>query len=115
MIATYYAVPQKRKRVIIICTRNDLSILPSDLFPEPITVTDEEQVTAREAIFDLENVECREKAKYTEAPKSDILKFFKGEISYEEFVSGRITKRSFSNEAKDFIIGADGQLALNII
>ena len=115
LIATYYAVPQKRKRVIIICTRNDLSILPSDLFPEPITVTDEEQVTAREAIFDLENVECREKAKYTEAPKSDILKFFKGEISYEEFVSGRITKRSFSNEAKDFIIGADGQLALNII
>lgn len=115
LIATYYAVPQKRKRVIIICTRNDLSILPSDLFPEPITVTEEEQVTARETIFDLENVECSEKAKYTETPKSDILKFFKGEISYEEFVSGRITKRSFSNEAKDFIIGANGQLALNII
>ena len=111
LIATYYAVPQKRKRVIIICTRNDLSILPSDLFPEPITVTEEEQ----ETIFDLENVECSEKAKYTETPKSDILKFFKGEISYEEFVSGRITKRSFSNEAKDFIIGANGQLALNII
>ena len=61
LIATYYAVPQKRKRVIIICTRNDLSILPSDLFPEPITVTEEEQVTARETIFDLENVECSEK------------------------------------------------------
>ena len=35
---------------------------------------------------DLENVECGENAKYSATDESEILKFFKGTISYEEYV-----------------------------
>lgn len=86
LMASDYGVPQKRKRVIIICTRTDLEILPGELFPRAITVKDEQQVTARETIADLENVECSETARYINCEESDILQFFKGKISYEEYV-----------------------------
>ena len=85
LLASDYAVPQRRKRVIIICTRQDLGIDPGELFPSPITVNSN-QVTARDTISDLENVECGENAKYSETDESEILKFFKGTISYEEYV-----------------------------
>lgn len=112
LMANDYAVPQKRKRVIIICTRNDIDINPSELFPIPITADEKEQVTARETIFDLETVECTEKAEYTGEYDSDILRFFKGEISYEDFILGRTKHDSFWEE--ELIIGVDGQLALNV-
>lgn len=72
---------KKRKRVIIICTRHDLEISPSELFPNSITSDEGNQVTARDTIFDLENVYCDEGAKYSNSSESEILKFFKGKIS----------------------------------
>lgn len=82
-----YAVPQKRKRVIIICTRNDMEVTPGELFPEPITSEESNQVTTRDTIADLETVPCDDNAKYVEGYSSDILEFFKGHITYEEYVS----------------------------
>lgn len=86
LLASDYAVPQRRKRVIIICTRNDININPSELFPLPITLGDR-QVTARETISDLEDVECNEFAKYLKTEESEILKFFKGSTSYEDYIN----------------------------
>lgn len=64
LIASEYGVPQKRKRVIIIAVRNDIDILPSDLFPEKTTASPELQVTAFDALKDLEKIECGNNAKY---------------------------------------------------
>ena len=36
------------------------------LYPEPITKDEETQITARDTISDLENVECGEEAKYSD-------------------------------------------------
>lgn len=113
LMANDYAVPQKRKRVIIICTRDDIDIYPSELFPMPITAKEKEQVTARETIIDLETVECTKTAKYADGYDSDILRFFKGQLSYEDYVIGRTKQDSFQEEG--LIVGVDGQLALNII
>jgi len=60
MMANDYGVPQKRKRVIIIGLRNDIDIDPKDLFPEPINTT----ISAKEAIYDLESIECDDNAFY---------------------------------------------------
>lgn len=90
LMASDYAVPQKRKRVFIICTRNDISVLPSDLFPAPITIDSCKQVTARETIEDLQDVKCDENATYIESDESDILKFLKNKISYEEYLDLKI-------------------------
>lgn len=88
LMATHYAVPQKRKRVIIICVRNDLPISPFELFPIAITENPECQITAKETIGDLDCVLCDEHAKYVEQKiESDILQFFKNKISYEEYVN----------------------------
>ena len=64
LYAHKYAVPQKRKRVIILCVRNDMNINASDLFPVEITGSENRQVTAFDAISDLEKVPCSEDAKY---------------------------------------------------
>lgn len=87
LMASDYAVPQKRKRVIIICTRNDMDVDPGELFPKPITTEESSQVTARETIADLETVPCDDTAKYVEGDGSDILEFFKGHMTYEEYVT----------------------------
>lgn len=84
--ANEYGVPQKRKRVIIICARNDLSILPATLFPEPITKEHNRQITAKDAIYDLENVECGKTAKYKDVDESEIVKLFKGKLSYKAYI-----------------------------
>lgn len=89
LMTNEYAVPQRRKRVIIICTRTDITILPRELFPKSITVEINQQVTARETIGDLENVECNDIARYVDGPESDILQFFKRKISYQEYVARR--------------------------
>jgi DNA (cytosine-5)-methyltransferase 1 len=87
LMASDYAVPQKRKRVIIICTRNDISVLPDELFPLPITPDKSQQINARETISDLETVFCNDDARYIECDESSILKFFKGKISHEEYLN----------------------------
>lgn len=101
-----YGVPQKRKRVIIICTRSDININPADLFPNPITVEPEQQITARDTIGDLDKVECGEDAKYIQNSKeSDILQLFKGEISYEEYISrhtNSVQDKSHKSSGKNF-------------
>lgn len=95
LMANEYAIAQKRKRVIIICTRNDLNISPSTLFPMAITLDPDKQVTAWETIGDLETVECNDKANYIVTDETDILKFFKGKLSYAEYVDGRTPKELF--------------------
>lgn len=112
LMASDYAVPQKRKRVIIICTRNDININPSELFPAPITFGDR-QVTARETISDLENVNCGENARYAECDESLILQFFKGKISYDMYIN-KITNNSTEQEKEMVLLKKDGQLKLNI-
>lgn len=87
LLASEYGVPQKRKRVIIICTRNDLAISPTVLYPDPITKENNSQITARDTISDLENVECGEAAKYVDVDESELLKFFKGKITYESYIN----------------------------
>lgn len=92
LLASQYSVPQKRKRVIIICTRNDLNINPGDLYPPTTTNDSKNQITARETIIDLEKVECSDTAKYKESYDSDLIRFFRGVISYEELVEGRSSR-----------------------
>ena len=86
LLANHYGVPQKRKRVIILCTRKDLDIMPSDLYPDPVTPNEEHQVTAHETIFDLEKIECSETAKYNSSYSSLMLRYLKNEISADRYV-----------------------------
>lgn len=81
-----YAVPQRRKRVIIICTRKDLELLPSELYPVPITFAEKSKTTAFEAIGDLENIPCGEEVFYTATEQSDFAKMLQGKISTDEFL-----------------------------
>lgn len=80
-----YAIPQKRKRVIIICTRNDLSINPELLFPRAITESTDTQVTCFEAISDLEKIECSDEAHYTIEKESSYVRMLKGKMSYKQY------------------------------
>lgn len=93
LMANHYATPQRRKRVIILCTRKDTGILPSDIFPSTITPNPDRQITAYETIFDLENVVCEDSAKYNSSYHSNILDYLKDEISIEEYVKRSIDSR----------------------
>ncbi len=86
LMANHYGVPQRRKRVIIICTRNDLQTKPHELFPSPITEAPESQITAFDTISDLENVPCGDIALAPSIALSPILKLLKGYISYDEYL-----------------------------
>lgn len=61
LMANDFGVPQKRKRLITIGVRNDLGINPDDLYPSSMNTN----VTAKDAIFDLENIPCGDNAKYS--------------------------------------------------
>lgn len=95
-----YGVPQKRKRVIIICTRKDLDVTPDELYPDEITKYESSQITARDTISDLECVPCSEEAKYIDAPESVIVELFKKKITYAEYIK-RITKAGFSSSREN--------------
>lgn len=82
------------------------------MFPAPITFGDR-QVTARETISDLENVNCGENARYAECDESLILQFFKGKISYDMYIN-KITNNSTEQEKEMVLLKKDGQLKLNI-
>ena len=69
-ICSLYGVPQKRKRVIIICVRIDMDIEPYSLFPKETTKEEKKYVTAYDAISDLENIPCSENAIYISEPRS---------------------------------------------
>ena len=99
LMTNHYAVPQRRKRVIILCTRKDLGVLPSDLFPVEITPNPDRQIAAYETIFDLEQVECSDTAVYNSNYQSNILQYFKDEISIEEYISRSMdTREKFKHE-----------------
>lgn len=86
VMANHFGVPQRRKRVIIICARNDLEISPHELYPAPITEKSEMQITAFDTISDLENIPCSDKAKASESVFSPILKLFKGYVTFDSYI-----------------------------
>ena len=98
LMANEYAVPQKRKRVIIICTRYDLNVSPDEMFPSAITSTPQNQITAKQTIHDLEPVDCSESASYTAEPTSDMEKFFRGTIDYNGFLDAYIEKYTMDSK-----------------
>lgn len=116
LTTTEYAVPQKRKRVIIICTRKDICVNPSSIFPDAITKEAKSQITARDTIFDLDGIECSENALYTAQYKSNMIDFFRNQISYQEFID--VSKETVDEKEYKFddeptvAILDDGQLKL---
>ena len=68
LLANEYGVPQKRKRLIIIGIRNDISIAPEELYPDKIDTI----VTAFDAISDLETVPCSADATYDDTVKQSL-------------------------------------------
>lgn len=99
LLSNHYGVPQRRKRVIILCTRKDLDITPSDLYPDPITLDDDQQITAYETIFDLEKIKCSETAKYDSSYSSLILRYLKGEIDAGRYVEKIIKQRNITDKS----------------
>lgn len=95
LFANYFAVPQKRKRVIIICVRKDVGVSPADLYPEEITKQEKLQITARDTIRDLENIECGEAARYHSSTSSVILPYFRGELSIDEFLQNIALQQNY--------------------
>ena len=85
LLASDYGVPQRRRRVVIICTRRDMDILPGALYPEPVTPEEDRQVTAYEALRDLEQVPCGEDARYEGEYTSPLLRCLKGRVSMEAY------------------------------
>jgi DNA-cytosine methyltransferase len=86
LLSNHYGVPQRRKRVIILCTRKDLAIMPSEIYPEIITPNSDSQTTAYETIFDLEQVECSVNASYTSPYTSPILQYLKRKITPAKYI-----------------------------
>ena len=68
LMANDYGVPQKRKRLIIIGVRNDLHVDPRELYPNPT----EKQVSAFDAIGDLETIPCSQDATYSDNVKKSV-------------------------------------------
>jgi len=101
-----YGIPQKRKRVILICVRKDIEIQPSELYPVPISSDETMQITARMTISDLESVECGESVKYDNSVYSDLVALLKDEITPEVFLN------SFNNETIIELIYEPLQLSL---
>ena len=101
LLAHQYGVPQKRKRVIILCVRKDLEVLPKDLYPDFITPNDDRQITAYDTIADLENIECSTGVQYIPAHTSPLIKFFKKEISVSDYLSTVKDERGIISESID--------------
>jgi DNA-cytosine methyltransferase len=95
-----FGVPQKRKRVIIMCIRDDAGLSASKLYPTPVTTDEHSQSTAREAISDLESVECGDGAKYDGAEYSNFVAMLKGEVTQDVFLRGLVGNSKRQNIPK---------------
>ena len=113
LMASDFGVPQKRKRVIIICVRNDIGILPEKLFPVYLTKEPERQVTAREAISDLEDVPCDDEAVYGVHSCSSIGKLLKREMTYMQYVDAYSQNEKVIPPQRDTF--EEQQLSLNFL
>ena len=79
-----FGIPQKRKRVIIICTRKDLNIEPINLYPKELTKNN--FVNSFEAIGDLVDIPCDIGVNYGDLNNlSDYIKFTRGIYSFSEY------------------------------
>ena len=114
--ANHYGIPQKRKRVIILCTRKNINVKPSELFPEPLTPNDDFQITAYDTIYDLEKVLCSETAQYSSGFVSSFLQYLKQKISsndYFRIIADLRTKSLLANNKK--IISIDSKASTETI
>ena len=68
--AHHFGVPQKRKRVVIIAVRNDIDVLPNELFPNGIE-KDDEWISVYDSLKDLEDIPCSSIAIYQQKPIYD--------------------------------------------
>lgn len=82
-----YAIPQKRKRVIIICTEKNIGFIPSDLFPTPVTPNGQGQISAYDAIGDLERIECSNESLRPENAHSVFTEWASGHLSASQYIA----------------------------
>ncbi len=84
MHAVQFGVPQKRKRVLIIGTKDGNAEL---LFPEPLISDEKKFLTIDDAIGDLFGVEVQDDTvKVNKKPRGFFQKFVRGDLSPSEFV-----------------------------
>lgn len=81
-----YGVPQRRKRVIVICTKKELPYSPENLFPDVLTKDESAKITVFQAIGDLENIPCNDDIFYKAETQSDFVKVLEGNLSYPKFL-----------------------------
>lgn len=79
-----YAVPQKRKRVIIIGVLKEETIEPIELFPDKITDKEEMKVSTFDAIVDIET---NEMYPYKFENNTLLNQYFTNQISIEEYLN----------------------------
>ena len=84
--AADYGVPQKRKRVIILCVRKDIDVMVSDLYPTPL-LSELNYVDVKNSLFDLSCIPCSIESFYKSDFSSDYIKLMKEEISFEDYIT----------------------------
>ena len=107
LLAHNYGVPQKRKRVILLCVRKDIGILPSELYPDFITPNEDRQITAYETIADLEKLDCTTGVKYDSSYSSALTRFFRGDLSASDYIDAVRDKRGLLNTASESLDDPD--------